>query len=157
MPTSFYPPRQMSRNCAPKIEGQRMKYKQTLALGLLVGVLAACQSTQVLQQEDDLTAAGFSVRIADTAERQAMMNRLPVNQFVQRVNGNSVHYVYADPLVCGCLYIGTQQEFDRYVVNQQLDFEQAQRIAFLNYYDAAWNWDAWGPWGPLGPIYGPGW
>jgi hypothetical protein len=140
-----------------KIEGESMKYKQILALGLLVVVLAACQSTQVLQQEDGLTAAGFSVRIADTAERQAMMNRLPANQFVQRVNGNSVHYVYADPMVCGCLYIGTQQEFDRYVVNQQLDFEQAQRIAFLNYYDAAWNWDAWGPWGPLGPIYGPGW
>lgn len=133
-----------------------MHYK-LVALSLLVAVLAACQSTQVLQQEDDLGAAGFTVRIADTAERQDMMNRLPPNQFVQRVSGNSVHYVYADPVVCGCLYIGTQQEFDRYVVNMQLDFAQAQRIAFLNYYDAAWNWDAWGPWGPLGPIYGPGW
>jgi hypothetical protein len=133
-----------------------MHYK-LVALSLLVAVLAACQSTQVLQQEDDLSAAGFTVRIADTAERQDMMNRLPPNQFVQRVSGNSVHYVYADPVVCGCLYIGTQQEFDRYVVNMQLDFAQAQRIAFLNYYDAAWNWDAWGPWGPLGPIYGPGW
>jgi hypothetical protein len=39
------------------------------------------------------------VRIADTAERQDMLNRLPANQIVQRVNGNSVHYVYADPVV----------------------------------------------------------
>jgi hypothetical protein len=134
-----------------------MNCKRVVGLGLLIAVLTGCQSTQVLQQEDDLSAAGFSVRIADTAERQDMLNRLPANQFVQRVNGNSIHYVYADPVVCGCLYIGTQQDFDQYVSNQQLDFAQAQRMAYLDFYDASWNWDAWGPWGPLGPIYGPGW
>jgi hypothetical protein len=133
-----------------------MKCEPFVGLALIV-VLAGCQSTQVLQQEDDLSAAGFSVRIADTEERQDMLNRLPANQFVQRVSGNSVHYVYADPVVCGCLYIGTQQDFDQYVRSQQLDSAQQQRIALLDFYDATWNWDAWGPWGPLGPIYGPGW
>jgi hypothetical protein len=133
-----------------------MKCTHFVGLALIV-VLAGCQSTQVLQQEDDLSAAGFNVHIADTAERQDMLNRLPANQFVQRVSGNSVHYVYADPVVCGCLYIGTQQDFDQYVRNQQLDLAQQQRITFLEFYDAAWNWDAWGPQGPLGPIYGPGW
>jgi hypothetical protein len=62
-----------------------------LGLSLSAVLLAACQSTQVLQTEDALTAAGFSVRIADTAERQEMLNRLPANQFVQRVQGNIVH------------------------------------------------------------------
>jgi hypothetical protein len=137
--------------------GGNMKRNSIVGLGLLVAVLAGCRSTQVLQQEGDLSAAGFSVRIADTAERLDMLNRLPPNQFVQRVRGNAVHYVYADPVVCGCLYIGTQQDFDQYVANLQLSFEQAQRIAFLDFYDSDWNWDAWGPWGPVGPIYGPGW
>jgi hypothetical protein len=135
----------------------KMRFGPLLGTGVLLAVLSACQSSGILQQENDLAAAGFTVRIADTAERQAMLNRLPPNRFVQRMHGNDVHYVYADPTVCGCLYIGTQQDFAQYVSNQQLDFEQAQRIAFLNYYDAAWNWGAWGPWGPLGPIYGPGW
>src|SRR6202789_1915495 len=121
-----------------------MRCSCILGAGVLFAALTACQSSGILQQENDLSAAGFTVRIADTAERQAMLNRLPPNRFVQRVNGNDVHYVYADPVVCGCLYIGTQQDFAQYVSNQQLDFEQAQRIAFLNYYDAAWNWDAWG-------------
>jgi hypothetical protein len=134
-----------------------MKCISTFGLSLLMALLSGCQSTQVLQQEDDLSAAGFTVIIADTAERQNMMNRLPPNQFVQRVGTDSVHYVYADPEVCGCLYVGTQQAFDQFVANQRLDFEQGQRIAMLNFYDAAWNWDAWGLWGPLGPIYGPGW
>jgi hypothetical protein len=134
-----------------------MKCSPMLGFTLLLALLAGCQSTQVLQQEDDLSAAGFTVIIADTAARQDMMNRLPPNQFVQRVGADTVHYVYADPTVCGCLYVGTQQAFDQFVSNQRLDFEQAQRIALLNFYDATWNWDAWGPWGPLGPIYGPGW
>jgi len=129
------------------------------AVALLLGVvgLSACQSQQVLQQESALSAAGFSVRIANTAERQAMLNRLPADQFVQRVSGGVISYFYAEPSVCGCLYVGSQQAFSQYISNQQLDFEAAQRVALLNYYDAAWNWDAWGPWGPLGPIYGPGW
>jgi hypothetical protein len=131
--------------------------KSILALLIVMAGLAACQSSQILQQEDALSAAGFSIRIADTAERQAMMNRLPPNRFVQRGSGNDIHYVYAAPTLCGCIYIGTQQAFYQYISNQQLDMANAERMAFLNYYDAAWNWDAWGPWGPLGPIYGPGW
>ena len=127
------------------------------ALLLSTAALAACQSQQALQQDNDLSAAGFAVRIANTAERQAMLNRLPPNRFVQRVSGKTIHYIYADPVECGCLYIGSQQAFDQYISNQQLDFESAQRMAFLNYTDTAWNWEAWGPWGPLGPIYGPGW
>jgi hypothetical protein len=134
-----------------------MKRNPIAGLGMLITLLAGCQSTQVLQEEDDLSASGFTVLIADTAARQQMMNRLPPNQFVQRASADTVHYVYADPVVCGCLYIGTQQNFDHYVANQQLNFEQAQRMTLLNFYDAAWNWDAWSPWGPLGPIYGPGW
>jgi hypothetical protein len=135
-----------------------MKRNPIAGLGVLITLLAGCQSTQVLQEEDDLSASGFTVLIADTAAGGGRFFRLPPNQFVQRASAdNTVHYVYADPVVCGCLYIGTQQDFDQYVANQQLDFEQAQRMTLLNFYDAAWNWDAWGPWGPLGPIYGPGW
>ena len=42
-----------------------------------------------------------------------------LHQFVQRVKGDTVHYVYADPLVCGCLYVGTQQAYDQYKRDQQ--------------------------------------
>jgi len=118
--------------------------------------LAACQTqSQVAQQENTLAAAGFQVRIANTADRQAMLNRLPPNRFVLRVNNGVRHYVYADP-GCGCLYVGSQQAFNQYVSNQQLDAENAQQMAVQDFYDASWNWAAWGPWGPLGPEYGAG-
>src|SRR3984957_15938485 len=109
-----------------------MRCSSILGAGVLFAALSACQSSGILQQENDLSAAGFTVRIADTAERQAMLNRLPPNRFVPRGNGNIVHYVYPDPNVCGCLYIGTQQDFAQYVSNQQPDFEQAPRSALLN-------------------------
>jgi hypothetical protein len=118
--------------------------------------LSGCQAqSQLAQQENALASAGFQVQIADTAARQAMMNRLPANQFVLRTHNGSTHYVYADP-GCGCLYVGTQQAFEQYVSNQQLDIENAERQAIQNYFDPAWDWAAWGPWGPLGPEYGPG-
>ncbi|MGO9931955.1 MAG: hypothetical protein ACLPV8_09095 [Steroidobacteraceae bacterium] len=118
--------------------------------------LSACQTQgELVQQENSLAAAGFAVQIANTAQRQAMLNRLPANQFVLRVHAGVSHYVYADP-GCGCLYVGSQQAFNRYVSNQQLDFAHEQQMAVQDYYDPAWDWAAWGPWGPLGPLYGPG-
>ena len=135
-----------------------MKYPLMIALMFGLGGLAACQFQQqaIIQNENNLSAAGFTVRIANTAERQAMLNRLPPNRFVQRMSGGVAHYIYADPQACGCLYIGSQQAYDKYRSNQQLDLVGEEKLAAQSYYDAAWNWDAWGPWGPLGPVYGPG-
>jgi hypothetical protein len=135
-----------------------------IALG--AGSLTACvsQQQQVEQREYLLSAAGFIVRPANTPERQAMLNRLPPHKFVQRVNGNVVHYVYADPLVCGCLYVGTQQAYNQYKANQlQKQLADEQQMTAQTYSDANWNWGAWGPWTPAGPgfgfVYGPpyGW
>ena len=146
---------------------QRQKSKYALVIGLLLGIgtLAACQTQQqiVSAHEDNLAAAGFIIRPANTPERQVMLNRLPPHQFVQRVNGDAIHYVYADPLVCGCLYVGTQQAYDQYKRDQQQrNLANEQQMTAQTYSDAAWNWGAWGPWGPVGPygfVYGPavGW
>jgi hypothetical protein len=127
--------------------------------GLLAAAVlgsASCQTqSDLVQQESDLAAAGFQLQLATTAPRQAMLNRLPPNRFVARVHNGVTHYVYAD-VGCGCLYVGTQQAFDQYVANRQLDAANAAQQAVQNYVDPAWDWAAWGPWGPLGPEYGPG-
>jgi hypothetical protein len=127
---------------------------------LVVSLIAGCQTRQqaVVQHEDNLAAAGFIVRPANTPERQAMLARLPAHKFVQRVNGDQVHYVYADPLVCGCLYVGSQQAYNQYKRDQQQKrLADEQQMNADAYNDAAWNWGAWGPWGPeYGFAYGPG-
>ena len=51
---------------------------------------------------------------ANTPARVALLRALPANKIVQRTRGSAVRYVYADPLVCGCLYVGDQAAYGRY-------------------------------------------
>ena len=142
--------------------GQRRTLRSATACAALVGIglLSACQTQQqiIAQHEDKLAAAGFIVRPANTPERQSMLAKLPPNRFVQRVKGGAVHYVYADPLVCGCLYVGSQQAYSQYKQHeQQQHLADEQLMAAQTYSDASWNWNAWGPWGPgYGFGYGGG-
>jgi hypothetical protein len=139
---------------------QRGKSVAIIALTIGAAVfMSACQTQSqiVSQHEDSLAAAGFIVKPANTPERQQMLNRLPPHTFVQRVNGDVVHYVYADPLVCGCLYVGTQQAYNAYKLHQQQqNLADEQAMTAQSYSDPAWAWGAWGPVGPYGFVYGPG-
>ena len=137
-----------------------------LGLLLCAGMLCACQSMppDIGAYDDNLAAAGFIMKPANTPQREAMLSRLPPHQFLIRQNGNVVHYVYADQLVCDCLWVGTQQAYDQYRSNQLAqNIATARQLAALTYDDAAWSWNAWGPWGlpdsNFGFVYGPmeGW
>jgi hypothetical protein len=119
-----------------------------LALAAAVPLLSACASRQeeVRARENLLAAAGFAAQPADTPARQAALRTLPANRFVRRAQGDHFVYLYADPLVCNCLYIGDQAAYGRYrqeVLRRQIAGEQLLAAQL----DADTVWD-WGPWGP---------
>ncbi|HYZ32150.1 MAG TPA: hypothetical protein VE684_07705 [Crenalkalicoccus sp.] len=121
----------------------------TALAAVLALALAACTSPaqRVEQRENLLAAAGFVQQPANTPERVAALRRLPPHHFVRRVEGNQVTWLYADPTICGCLYAGTQQAYDRYrreVFEKKLANEQ--ELAAQMSEEAAYNWN-WGPWG----------
>ena len=144
---------------------QRPIVKSTLMAILAAAqlVLTACVTAPpaVARREDHLVAAGFVARAADTPERQTMLQRLPANRFVQRAHDGKVQYVYADPTVCGCLYVGSQQAYDQYERERQArHLSDERRLEAQIYSDPTWNWGAWGPWGPdfaFGESPGLGW
>ena len=108
--------------------------------------LAGCVSQQQLvgEKEDLLAAAGFQVRIADSPHRLAAMRSLPPNKFVTKVVNGQPVYLYADPLVCRCVYFGNQQNWAAYrqeVFAKQLA-DEAQMTALMM--DSAWEWGPWG-------------
>jgi hypothetical protein len=116
--------------------------------------LGGCQTLaqKVTDKEDLLAAAGFAVQPANTPQRLASLRALPANKFVPKTDGNAIAFVYADPVVCNCLYVGDQAAFNAYkkevftrnIVNeQQLTAET---------YSDQWNWAGWdwGVWGPRG-------
>jgi hypothetical protein len=106
----------------------------------------------VTDKEDLLAAAGFTAQPANTPQRLDSLGALPANKFVPKPHGDAIEYIYADPIVCNCLYIGDQTAFNAYkkevftrnIVNeQQLTAET---------YSDQWNWTGWdwGVWGPRG-------
>jgi len=126
------------------------------AVSAIAVLIAGCETTRqmVTHKEDSLTAAGFTARPANTPKRAAMLKRLPPHRFVQKPDGETVDYVYADPLVCGCLYVGSEQAYAQYVRNeQQQALANEQMMTAQLYSDPAWDWGAWGPWGGFGPGF----
>src|SRR3978361_2084179 len=85
----------------------------------VVSSCAGLKQRSVTARENDLSAAGFLVKPANTPERQAMLQRLPPNKLVTRTNGDEVHYVYADAVVCNCIYVGSQQAYQQFQQHEQ--------------------------------------
>jgi hypothetical protein len=86
-------------------------------LGFAAVLLAAgCASTgdAVSEKEDLLAGAGFTPKKANTTVRMASMKALPPHQFVTRNRNGKTLYLYADPTVCGCIYVGDQNAYNQY-------------------------------------------
>ena len=119
-------------------------YLAALAACLAVSACATPQQ-RAENRENLLAAAGFTARPANTPERVASLRTLPANKVVRRIRGDAIRYVYADPLVCACLYVGDQAAYGRYrqeVFQRRLANEQAMTAQM-----SQMDWDD-GPWGP---------
>jgi hypothetical protein len=116
------------------------------ALGLCLAATAcADKGQQVMNKEDMLAASGFKFVPANTPERQAAFKQLPPHKFIRQVRGDKVIYVYADPTICVCLYVGGQKAYGAYrarVFDKQIADEQAT-VANDYYYMNNWNWSPW--------------
>ncbi|WP_245454231.1 hypothetical protein [Aquabacter cavernae] len=132
-----------------------MKLKAIAVVGLLGLSLAGCV-TATKEKENMLAAAGFQMRFADTPERVASLKTLPSHKFTVQNQGGAPVYLYADPTVCGCIYYGTEENYQNYrqMVFQQQLANQQQMTAMMAQ-QAAFDYGPWG--GPFGPgPYGPG-
>ena len=115
----------------------------TLILLTVGAALSAC-AMQVQNKEDMLAAAGFTLVPANTPQRQASLKTLPPHKFIHQVRNNVVLFVYADPTICDCMYVGNQAAYDRYRANvfqRQIANEQ-EMTAQMN------EMSCWGGWGP---------
>ncbi len=129
------------------------KFLAVIAAAGTTLVVGACANSAAVigQREDMLAAAGFSLRPADTPERVASLKSLPPHKFVSQIRHGTVTYVYADPTICGCLYVGDQAAYGRY---QRMAFtkkiaEEREMTAQMNETAAMnWNFRPWGPWAP---------
>src|SRR5205809_166657 len=98
-----------------------------------------------LTTEQLLTAAGFDKKVADTPERLAHLERLtPARKLVAHRRDGKLYYVYADPEMCKCLYVGTATQYrialEKRMANEELVAMQEHQE------DDALLWALWAPW-----------
>ena len=61
-----------------------------------------------------LEDAGFVVRVADTPAKIARLRAVPARKFLRRVKAGHAYYMYADPDLCRCVYLGNQDAMNNY-------------------------------------------
>jgi hypothetical protein len=113
----------------PVAAGDRRRFRargiSITALRLFpVSILLLCASAVAAQEapspptlEKDsfyLKSAGFSVQFANDPAGQKALRALPAHRFVTKGNGEALRYVYAEPQHCVCIFVGTQQAYDKY-------------------------------------------
>jgi sarcosine oxidase gamma subunit len=64
--------------------------------------------------EQMLAAAGFHSAAADTPEKVAHLRTLTPRRIVARVSNGQTFYLWPDPDVCTCLYVGGESEYQQY-------------------------------------------
>ena len=120
--------------------GSTLRVLLVVALGSALGACTS-QTERIENKEDLLAAAGFDVLPASNPTRQKEITNLPAHHFLTQVKGDKVIYLYADPLVCNCLYIGNQAAYDRYrseVFQRQIANELQVTAEALD--DESWDW-----------------
>jgi hypothetical protein len=88
-----------------------------IALLLCASLLAALETPSKPFLEKNsfyLTSAGFRVRLANDPAGQKAMRALPAHRFVMHNVGGVVHYLYAEPNHCVCIFVGTQSNYSDY-------------------------------------------
>lgn len=62
-----------------------------------------------------LRSAGFRVQVANDPAGKKALHALPAHRFVLNGAGEAARYFYAEPDHCVCIFVGTQQAYDRYL------------------------------------------
>jgi hypothetical protein len=127
---------------AKRTAAARIFLTASIALLALPGC-ATIQRSNATDKERELAAAGFQMKYADTQNRLLEIEGLPQRKLTRAPDGNELRFVYADANYCKCLFVGTEQAYDRY---QELAVEKEIADEHL---EASMNWGAWGGVGSL--------
>ena len=77
---------------------------------------AAAEPSKPLLEKNSfyLSSAGFRIQVANDPAAQKALRLLPAHRFVVNGAGDALRYLYAEPQHCVCIFVGTQQAYDRY-------------------------------------------
>ena len=117
-----------------------------LALGPLACAPTPGQGT--VNKEDMLAAAGFKKRSIKTEAQLTDFRNYPAHMIRPTTYKGKKVYVYADPTICGCLYMGGTTAYNTYIrsataLNMQREYKSETTDS--GYLPGPWMLDG-GPW-----------
>lgn len=115
---------------------------------IMLAGCAAIEKQDTKSTEQLLSAAGFTIRPADTPDKLASLQAMKQRKVVRReTKDGQLQFLYADAAVCRCLYVGDEQAYQQYqklAVQQQIAFAN-QQAALDASMDGPWAYDWWTP------------
>lgn len=118
----------------------------TLIMAVAFGGCASLQAAQTQDTERLLVAAGFEVKAADTPEAAARLQALPARKIVLRPRAGVPHYVYADPTVCHCIYVGTEAQYEQFNNLRHRDELARENAVSVSEFASPFYPDFWNAW-----------
>jgi hypothetical protein len=119
MPASITGPVAASRRHLFRVHGRRALRLFPATVLLLCSLSPAAAETpgqpSLEKTSFYLKSAGFLIQIANDPAGQKALRALPAHRFVVNGAGEAVRYSYAEPQHCVCIFVGTQQAYDRYL------------------------------------------
>ena len=125
-----------------------------LGLAVFEAGCAAMQREKAQQTESMLSAAGFTLKVAETPEKLAALKAKPQRTIRYLQRHGQAYFAYVDAAGCGCSYVGDQAAYQKY-----LSMVDRKRIEDDSYDAAAVDedtavveddgvWESWGgdPW-----------
>ncbi|HEV3492819.1 MAG TPA: hypothetical protein VG224_19555 [Reyranella sp.] len=117
-------------------------WKSIFAVPALCAAVAACESNTKFK-EDKLSSAGFKAIPPTTPAQLASLKSLPPHKLVQTTRKGKTVWVYSDPTICGCLYVGNQAAHDAYLNKQNQQSLLDMTTVTLPADQSSWDFSPW--------------
>ena len=119
-----------------------------LSLGLLACISNPNPEQPDINKENRLVAAGFKMHGLKSEAQISDFRQMPAHMIRPATYKGRQVYVYADPTICGCLYVGSKTAYNTYINGAQDRYVQQQYNSATRddgYSPSPWMLDG-GPW-----------
>jgi predicted component of type VI protein secretion system len=128
-----------------------LSFTQSIALAALIALLSGCATQETPEQraqriEPVLAAAGFRAHPADSPAKLQNLQAMTPLKVRSTIENGKLHYWFADPVYCACLYTGNKDAYEHYqrLRLQQKKAEQEKETE-ERAEDEEINLEPWGP------------
>jgi hypothetical protein len=128
---------------------------RVIGVGVLCVGCALLPRQKSKQTEAMLSAAGFTIKAADTPEKRAALAAKPQRKIKFLRRHGKTYFAYVDADGCGCAYLGDQVAYQKYLgmldqqrtAGEDSDAPEVDEDAAIVEDDGIW--ESWGgdPWG----------